>query len=80
MEKMSNKERHEVPAKSITERQSFKLEFMKRTLEKFIWNKRHPDAGIKCYDLSSSKENQTREKSHSDGVGLSPINSFVSKP
>ena len=62
MEKMSNQERHEAPAKAITERHSFKLEFGKRTVEKFIWNKRHPNAGIKGYDLSKFKRKPNKGK------------------
>ena len=62
MEKMSNQERHEAPAKAITERHTFKLELRKRTVEKFIWNKRHPNAGIKGYDLSKFKRKQNKGK------------------
>ena len=59
---MSNQERHEAPAKAITERHSFKLELRKRTVEKFIWNKRHPNAGIKGYDLSKFKRKPNKGK------------------
>ena len=59
---MSNQERHEAPAKAITERHTFKLELRKRTVEKFIWNKRHPNAGIKGYDLSKFKRKQNNGK------------------
>ena len=55
MEKMINQERHEDPAKDITERHPFKLELRKRTVEKFIWNKRHPNEGIQGYDLPKFK-------------------------
>ncbi len=55
MEKMINQERHEDPAKAITERHPFKLELRKRTVEKFIWNKRHPNEGIQGYDLPKFK-------------------------
>ena len=66
---MSNQERHEAPAKAITERHSFKLELRKRTVEKFIWNKRHRTQESKATTSLSSKENQTKEKSHAGGVG-----------
>ena len=62
MEKMSNQERHEAPAKAITERSSFKLDIRKRTVEKFIWSKRHPNAGIKGYDLSKFKRKPNKRK------------------
>ena len=62
MEKMSNQERHEDPSKAITERHPFKLELRKRTVERFIWNKRHPNKGIKSYDHPKFKRKPNKGK------------------
>ena len=66
---MSKQERHEAPAKTITERHTFKLELRKRTVRSSSGIKDTLTQESKATTSLSSKENQTKEKSHAGGVG-----------
>jgi len=64
---MSYQERHETPVKAITERQSFKLELKKKTIEKFIWNKRH-DTLTQESKATKFKRKPPKKKKFTGGV------------